>query len=290
MSRSAAKLPAAGPRPFITPEGVDLNLRAGSYINRVVAFGLDSLILLAVLIGFTLLAVSAAAGMHSQVWTEATGAIWLIGAFLLRNFYFIGFELGPRGATPGKRALGLRVIARDGGRLTAEAIVARNIMRELEIFLPTGFLFASDVGVDAALIVLGAIWSGVFVLFPLFNRDRLRLGDLASGAMVIKASRTALFQDLALEGSATVGGVGFTEAQIDAYGIKELHVLEQVLRTGDRRTMAEVADRIRHKIAWAGPLDAPDRSFLLAYYSALRGRLETRALFGRRRRDKFDKA
>ena len=44
-------------------------------------------------------------------------------------------------------------------------------------------------GVDAGLMLLGAIWSGVFVLFPLFNRDRLRLGDLAAGTMVVKAPK-----------------------------------------------------------------------------------------------------
>ena len=29
--------------------------------------------------------------------------VWLLGIFLLRNFYFVVFELGPRAATPGKR-------------------------------------------------------------------------------------------------------------------------------------------------------------------------------------------
>ncbi len=46
---------------------------------------------------------------------------------LLRTFWFIGFELGARAATPGKRLMGIRVVARDGGRLTADAVVARNL-------------------------------------------------------------------------------------------------------------------------------------------------------------------
>jgi hypothetical protein len=49
-----------------------------------------------------------------------------------------------------------------------------------------------------------------------------------------------------------------------------------------------VAARIRLKIAWDGPADIPDRTFLNAYYASLRGRLETRMLFGQRRKDKFD--
>jgi uncharacterized RDD family membrane protein YckC len=279
-----------GGRPFVTPEGVDLRLTVGSYTERLAAFILDLLILVAALVGFTIITGLAAWAAKSRLTGEAAALIWLLGAFGLRNFYFIGFELRGGAATPGKRAMGLRVIARDGGRLTADAVFARNAMRELEIFLPASFIFARGAGVDAALITLGALWSLVFVVFPLFNRDRLRLGDIAAGTMVIKAPKTALRPDLLQDAPATVGGVAFTQAQLDAYGIRELHVLEQVLRRGERRAVAEVARRIRAKIAWDGPLDVADRSFLSAYYSALRGRLEAQALFGRRRRDKYDKA
>ncbi|THD74431.1 MAG: RDD family protein [Phenylobacterium sp.] len=282
--------PPPGPRPFVTPEGVDLRLAVGLYTDRMSAFILDALIIIGLLIAISLLAMFGAWGFHrGSIGTEGALVIWLLGAFLLRNFYFIGFELRPGAATPGKRALGLRVIARDGGRLTADAVFARNAMRELEIFLPASFFLARGMGVDAGLIALGAIWSGVFVVFPLFNRDRLRLGDLAAGTMVIKVPKTTLRPELVQEGPATVRGVAFSEAQIDAYGIKELHVLEQVLRTGDRRTLAEVARRIRTKIAWDGPMDVTDRAFLSSYYAALRGRLESRALFGHRRQDKFDR-
>src|SRR3546814_9024800 len=58
------------------------------------------------------------------------------------TFWFIGFELGSRAATPGKRLMGIRVVARDGGRLTADAVVARNLIRELELFLPLMMLGA----------------------------------------------------------------------------------------------------------------------------------------------------
>ena len=280
--------PADERRCFVTPEGVDLRLQVGSYVDRLLALLLDALIILAALVVFTLLALFAAWGAHSSAGGRAAAVIWGLGAFALRAGYFIGFELHARGATPGKRAMGLRVIARDGRRLTADAVFARSAMRELEVFLPATFLFARGYGVDAALIGLGAIWTGVFVLFPLFNRDRLRLGDVAAGTMVVKAPRPKLLQDIAEAAPHTVAGVAFTEAQLDAYGIKELQVLEQVLRAGDRRTLAAVAKRIRAKIAWDGPADVPDRTFLNAYYAALRRRLETGLLFGRRKRDKHD--
>jgi uncharacterized RDD family membrane protein YckC len=289
--RDAASRPAfEAPRAFVTPEGVDLKLRIGSYGERAAAFAIDACIIGAALLCLTLLVIAAASRASWIAGGELILVVWLVGAFALRNFYFVFFELRTGAATPGKRLMGLRVAARNGGRLTADSIFARNAMRELEVFLPLMFLAARGEGVDAALIALGCVWSGVFLLFPLFNRDRLRLGDIAAGTMVIKAPKARLLSDLADNAPATLGGVRFTPAQLDAYGVKELHVLEQVLRAGDRRTMADVTRRIKAKIAWDGPEDIPDRSFLTAYYSGLRGRLEGGLLFGRRRKDKHDRS
>ncbi len=279
-----------GWREFVTPEGVDLRLKIGAFGERCAAFLIDVGIIAATLLALTLLLAAIGAGTGWKGTGEAATIIWLLGFFLAREAYFIGFELRPNGATPGKRALGLRVAARDGGRLTANAVFARNAMRELEVFLPASFLFAQGQGVDAGLMVLGAIWSGIFVLFPLFNRDRLRLGDLAAGTMVVKAPRRVLRPDLAQDGPVLIGAIAFTEAQLDAYGIKELQVLEEVLRRADRRAIAEVSTRIRAKIGWETPLEVSDKTFLNAYYTGLRARLETRMLFGHRRADKFDRS
>lgn len=277
-----------GRRELVTPEGVDLALRVGSYADRFVALLIDFLILIAAMIGFTLVAFAVAAATSGSWLQEALGVVWLLALFVGRNFYFLAFEITPRAATPGKRIMGLRVIAADGGRLTADAVFARNAMREVEVFLPLGFLFANGEGVDGVIALLGIIWSGVFVVFPLFNRDRRRLGDLVAGTMVVRAPKSVLKADLADTERHASQGVAFTHAQLDVYGVKELHVLEDVLRTGDRRSVAEVAARIKGKIGWEGPADLADRTFLNAYYAGLRGRLESRMLFGHRRKDKFD--
>ena len=283
-----------GWRELVTPEGVDLRLKVGTYVDRFVALLLDFLILGGCLVGFSIailiLAWATSGGKWGgNAWTgEALGVVWLLGIFVVRNFYFLAFEIQPRAATPGKRAMGLRVIAADGGRLTADAVFARNAMREVEVFLPLTFFLQRGDGIDGALIALGAIWSGVFVIFPLFNRDRRRLGDLAAGTMVVKSPKRVLQPDLADTERSASRGVSFTHAQLDAYGVKELHVLEDVLRVKDRKAVAEVAARIKVKIGWEGPADLADLTFLNAYYAALRGRLESRMLFGHRRKDKFD--
>lgn len=284
----APQPPYDGWRELVTPEGVDLRLKVGAYVERFAALLIDFAILFGSLVIFSLIALGVFWATRASWGGEALGVVWLLGVFVGRNFYFLIFEVGPRAATPGKRAMGLRVAAADGGRLTADMVFARNAMREVEVFLPLTFFFARGQGVDAALIGLGGLWSLVFVVFPLFNRERRRLGDLVAGTMVVKAPKKMLQPDLADTERAAARGLAFTPAQLNAYGIKELHVLEDVIRAGDRKSMAEVAIRIRAKIGWEGPTDLADRTFLNAYYAALRGRLESRLLFGHRRKDKFD--
>lgn len=275
-------------RAFVTPEGVDLRLQIGDGGQRAAAFFIDTVIILAALLGLTILAIATGVTSGGQTGMEIAAVIWLLVAFLLRNFYFTAFELGAAAATPGKRMLGLRVAARDGGRLRAEAVLVRNAMRELEVFMPLSVIAvrAQEGGGQAWMYLLGVVWVAIFALFPLFNRDRLRIGDLVGGTWVVRTPRRGLARDMAVEGSERLTRYPFTPAQLDAYGEKELHVLEEVIRRRDRRTVRAVAERISIKIGWTASPDQDDYDFLSAYYAALRGRLEGRLLMGRRRRDK----
>jgi len=273
-------------RELVTPEGVDLRIVLADAGERISAFLLDVLFIVLMLVALTLVVIAGAfaTGMSG---VEYLGILWVLGFFFLRVFYFTAFEVTPRAATWGKRIIGIRVASRDGGALTADAIFARNAMRELELFLPLSFLVAQKEAVDAWIYLLATVWCGVFVLFPLFNRDRLRIGDIVAGTWVVRAPKRLLGRDLLdrPENSALV----FTKEQVDAYGIKELAVLEDVLRHSHAETVHAVAERIRTKIGMTHDRSL-DGEFLQAYYKALRARLETRMLFGRRKRDKFDKA
>jgi len=291
MSRTAPATPADAARRtrvLVTPEGIGLPLILADGTERLSAFLIDLVIICAALTGLTLLALALVVKMGLSI--SLTGVIWLLGFFLLRNFYFVLFELRPRAATPGKRALGIRVASQGGGRLTADAVLARNLVRELELFLPLSLISVSGTSADGWLVLLGLGWSGMFLIFPLLNRDRLRVGDLLAGTWVVRTPRRRLQADLA--GVPTQAGAAlaasFTTAQFDAYGIKELHVLEEVLRQRDSATMTAVADRIGAKIGWVRGQEAP-QVFLQAYYTGLRRHLERGLLFGRRRLDKFDR-
>lgn len=277
-------------RPLVTPEGVDLRIRIAPVSERGAALLIDLAIILGVLIAMTLVVWGFGVATQMQGASGQIAAIiWLLGFFLLRNFYFTAYECGARGATFGKRILGLRVAARSGGALRVDQVVARNAMRELELYLPIGFLFASGSDIDAVIILCGIVWCALFILFPLFNRDRLRLGDIIAGTWVIKAPKHVLLPDMA---SAHPGAhdakLLFTDAQLDQYGVKELQVLESVLRNADPTAMAAVAERIRVKITWRKTGNEMDSEFLSAYYAALRRRLEQKLLFGKRKRDKHD--
>ncbi len=270
-------------RPLLTPEGVLLTLTLAEASQRLTAFMLDLVGMALALV--TLVAVSLVAGI-------ATGpqlgiVIGVLGFFLLRNFYFAFYELTPRAATPGKRLLNMRVAARDGGPLTANAILARNLVRELELFLPITMLVTSGTSEDVWLLVLGLGWTGIFLVFPLLNRDRLRVGDLLAGTWVVMEPRPLLVPDLAVPTARPRAGTfQFTKAQRTAYGVKELHVLEDVLRRQDAKAMVIVADSIRARIGWKGGWES-NAAFLEAYYAALREELEGGLLFGKRKADKY---
>ena len=270
-------------RQFVTPEGVDLELRIASAGLRFGALLVDLLLIVLALLLFGLFLdwIDVAASR------DTIEIIWLLGFFVLRTFWFIGFELGSRAATPGKRLMGIRVVARDGGRLTADAVVARNLIRELEIFLPLMMLGvgASEDMVSGWIILADILWSLTLSLFLLFNRDRMRMGDLIAGTWVVMAERVKLDRDIAASAEAAVGALTFSDAELSVYGIFELQELERVIRAGDARAMREVADTIRAKIG--RPVAEEDDVFLLSYYRQLKARLERKLLFGKRREDKY---
>jgi len=276
-------------RSLVTPEGVDLSLRLADIGQRIPAFLVDLMLMAAALVALTFVCMVGAftIGLTSA---EIAVIVWLLGFFLLRNFYFILMEMGPRAATFGKRMAGLRVVARSGERLTADRVIARNMMREIEFYLPLSFLFhgAGEGSVDALTGLAGLAWTGLFLFFPFFNKDRMRVGDLLAGTWVVSAPRRKLSADLAPGAWEGAPDYRFTAAQLDVYGVFELQTLEQLLRDPRPEAAATVAAAIRAKIGLADD-GSHDLAFLTAYYDQARLRMERGLLFGKRRADKFDK-
>lgn len=276
-------------RELVTPEGVALPVELATFAERATAFVLDLFLWVAaslvLVLGAALLAGPLVAAGEGGA-TLFIGALLLV-SFILRNFYFIHFELAWRGATPGKRIVGLRVIDRGGGPLQPAAVIARNLTREIEAFLPLSLLMSLGGATGAALwarLSLGA-WLLLFALLPLFNRDRLRAGDAIGGTLVVALPRRMLLADLV----EAVAGYAFSDRQLRAYGAFELQVLEALLRRPPgletSRLKREVSDRIRRRIGWQAPVPDVER-FLRDFYAAQRAWLEREQLFGRVHEDK----
>lgn len=108
-------------RMVITPEGVPIPFLLASRGARAGALFLDLAMIVGAMIGATLVLAKVADGVGLSFndgdtpqgrATQALVVVWIIALFLFRNAWFLFFELGPRGATPGKRITGIRVAAR----------------------------------------------------------------------------------------------------------------------------------------------------------------------------------
>jgi uncharacterized RDD family membrane protein YckC len=142
-----------------TPEGIVLELRPAGLNARFYAFALDWLIRLAIIW---------AAAMTATYMGGIGIAFVVILFFTLEWFYPVAFELGSSGASPGKRAFGLKVVMDNGLPITPAASLCRNLLRAAD-FLP--FLY------------------GFAIVSMLLRRDCKRLGDLAAATIVVHEPR-----------------------------------------------------------------------------------------------------
>jgi uncharacterized RDD family membrane protein YckC len=100
---------------------------------------------------------------------------WLWAGYVVLNFlifwgYFVASELLMAGQSPGKRALGLRVVGRDGAAVDLVSSLVRNLIRYID-FLPGGY--------------------GLGALVMIATERSQRLGDLAAGTVVVREARGA---------------------------------------------------------------------------------------------------
>lgn len=153
-----------------TPEGLRLELVLAGVGSRFVAFLIDTL-----LEGAVLAVLAIAGGVASAVIGGPGGggaalvvALVAVVTFLVVFGYHVAFEVLARGRTPGKRAVGLRVVLASGQPVTFTASAVRNIVRLIDA-LPGLYL----VGMVAILV----------------SGRNQRLGDLAGATLVVRDRR-----------------------------------------------------------------------------------------------------
>ena len=143
-------------RRYETPEGIELQLPLAGPAVRASAWLIDMLIRA----GIYFIAI------WVFIWMGKVGdGLQLLLIFLLEWLYPVIFE-AIRGATPGKKIMGILVCQDNGTPLSWNASLLRNLLRVAD-FLPFGY--------------------GLGIISILLNRDFKRLGDLAAGTVVIYA-------------------------------------------------------------------------------------------------------
>lgn len=172
---------------IITPENIAFEYRLAGPFRRFGAWSVDMLVQAVIY-----LLISLVGGLFIGLELEVIGwPLIMLSVFFVMWFYGGLFEAWWNGQTPGKRALGLRVVGIQGEPISAWQAVLRNVLRYADLlpWLPLRYFLAIFFGATALEsdfpIPLGLIGFVSCMLTPRMQR----LGDLASGTMVIVEER-----------------------------------------------------------------------------------------------------
>lgn len=155
--------PPAGARDVVTGEAVALELRLAKVPSRALALFIDLALMAIPLFGVGVLAAVAASNTDAAL----GAAIMLVSLVSVVIGYPVLFETLSRGRTPGKAALGLRVVRDDGGPVRFRHALARALVGVLVDFNP---------------LLVGAVG----VLVSLGSAKGKRVGDMMAGTVVIR--------------------------------------------------------------------------------------------------------
>lgn len=148
-----------------TPEHVELQFDLAGVGSRTAAAMLDLVILSFLGVLFWALVVQMFSS-DSMAGTWAAAIAYLLSAFAL-FIYYVLFESLNSGRTPGKMALGIRVVMDTGRPVTLSAAALRNLLRLVDFFFP-----------------LAPVGPGMIAI--LVSRSNKRLGDYAAGTVVVR--------------------------------------------------------------------------------------------------------
>jgi uncharacterized RDD family membrane protein YckC len=147
-----------------TSDNVTLGYTVAGLGSRLVAQILDNLVALPL----TLIAILLYGAIASVFVTSAEGAGFAgAGAGFFAGFVYFGYffvaEVVTGGKTPGKSAMGLRVIRVDGSAADFGALAVRNVIRVVDVVV---------------------VLIGIVIMF--FQPQTRRLGDLGAGTIVVR--------------------------------------------------------------------------------------------------------
>ena len=168
MTASARDLDLRQHHGIETPEHVDVQFELAGVGSRLAA-GLFDLVLL--ILGLLTLWIGGGAIAGSLFDAPGMARSWVSAVQIILTFcfiwgYFTLFEALNGGRTPGKQALGIRVVMDTGRAITPGAAVVRNLVRFVDCYFPIPFFPA--------------------LLSMFLHPSNKRPGDMAAGTIVVR--------------------------------------------------------------------------------------------------------
>jgi uncharacterized RDD family membrane protein YckC len=255
-------------------EQVALHLPIAGPGSRVLAYGIDYIVIFAIELALFVLLVLTTPLMTRllealQPWLEEIRgggtdpmpgnimllafALFVLVGLIIEFVYFVVSEAISGGRSLGKRTIGLRVVGDDGFPLSGRASVVRNLLRSVDI-LPGSYV----VGLVAMLV----------------SQRGQRLGDLAASTLVVRLDRTAGALPVT-EYDEAHSPFRFSRSQLAALGPTEKTLLRQTLRrldSLDAEQGAQVVERTATVLRARLGLEATegsDERFLRALLAAV---------------------
>lgn len=220
---------------FIGALDVRLDLPLAGPGSRGLAALLDSLVLF-VIYAFLGIAQALAIDFLPELSGGFVLALIVLLVFLVQFVYFVAFELAADGQTPGKRALGLRVVQDDGSSVTPLGSLVRTLLRPADFF-PGGY--------------------GCGLIAVLATAKSQRLGDLAGGTVVVREAGGSV-RNLPLAERIPPGLPAADVALLEAY-LRAAKWLAPARRTAIAAGMRAWLERVDPKAAATLPLtDDPE--------------------------------
>ena len=212
-----------------TPEQIALEFPLAGAGSRFLALAIDTFVQLVIVLvlGLVALFVLWIRSLGYQATATWAFALLILLGFLLYYGYFAAFEALWGGQTPGKRAVGLRVISVTGQPITAFDALLRNLLRIVDQ-MP---------GIYAV---------GVLSIF--FTARNQRLGDLVAGTVVVQEHSLPEEGVQAAPPTATrLGAARLTVAEVEVIQtfLTRRADLPEPLRS---RTAGQLADRLRTRL------------------------------------------
>lgn len=241
---------------IVTPEAVVLEFETAGLASRLLGAFVDAVIQLVLL--FVVLFAAFGLGEAGVDFGGFAAALLYVLVFLLLFGYPTAFETLWRGRTPGKAALGLRVVTIEGGPIRFRHAAVRAILGLFDKYVGSGL-----VGVVAVLTT---------------RRDQ-RLGDLVAGTIVLR-ERSGARAPAAVRFSPPPGLEAFTASlDVARLGHEDYGTIRSfLLRTGslspDARAhvASQLAGPIAARLSTSPPAGLPAEVFLVCVAAAHQAR------------------